>query len=65
MMDGCGTYLSFFDTGVDCVQQVSSVLVTLGELCQFLPDQLPFVVAHHPLERWVHVLRQNQEDDEV
>lgn len=60
-MDGCATDLSFFDTGVDGVQQVSSVLVALGEFGQFLPDQLPLVVAHHPLKRWVHILGQNQE----
>lgn len=57
-MDGCETDLSFFDTGVDGVQQVSSVLVALGEFGQFLPDQLPLVVAHHSLKRWVHILGQ-------
>lgn len=65
LMDGCETHLSFLDTGVDGVQQVSSVLVALGEFSQFLPDQLPLVVAHHPLKRWVHVLRHNQEDEGV
>lgn len=65
LMDGCETHLSFLDTGVDGVQQVSSVLVALGEFSQFLPNQLPLVVAHHPLKRWVHVLRHNQEDEGV
>lgn len=50
------TDLSFVDTGIDCVQQVSSVLVTLREFSQFLPNQLALVVAHHPFERWVHIL---------
>lgn len=59
-MDGCETDFSFFDTGVDGVQQVSSVLVAFGELSQFLPDQLPLVVAHHPFKGWVHVLGQKQ-----
>lgn len=63
--DGCETDFSFFDTGVDGVQQVSSVLVALGEFSQFLPDQLPLVVAHHPFKRRVHVLGPNQEDVKV
>lgn len=54
--DGGQTDFSFFDTGVDSIQQVSSVPVALGEFSQFFPDQLPLVVAHHLLERWVHVL---------
>lgn len=53
------TDLSFFDTGVDGVQQVSSVPVTLGEFSQFFPNQLPLVVTHHSLERWIHILEQN------
>lgn len=56
MRDGRETDLSFFDTGVDSVQQVSSVLVALGEFIHFFTDQLPFVVAHHLFECWVHVL---------
>lgn len=59
-MDGW-TDLSFFDTSVDGVQQVGSVLFTLREFGQFFPDQLSLVVAHHPLERWVHILERNQE----
>lgn len=34
----CETHLSFFDTGIDGVQQVSSVLVALWEFGQFLPN---------------------------
>ena len=60
-MDGCVTDLSFFDAGVDGFQQVGSVLVALGEFSQFFPDQLPLLVAHHPLKRWVHILGQNKE----
>lgn len=56
-MDDFDTDLSFLDAGVDGFQQVGSVLFTLGEFGQFLPDQLPLVVAHHPLERRVHVLK--------
>lgn len=52
-------YLSFFDTRIDGVQQVGSVLVALGEFCQLLPDQLSLVVAHHPLKRWIHILGGN------
>ena len=58
--DGHVTDLSFFDAGVDGVQQVGPVLVALGEFSQLLPDQLPLVVAHHALERRVHVLGRNQ-----
>lgn len=54
--DGCETDFSFFDAGVDGIQQVSSVLVALGEFSQFFPNQLPLVVAHHLLECWVHIL---------
>lgn len=57
--DGSVTDLSFFDTGVDCVQEVSPVLVALGEFSQLFPDQLPLVVAHHPLKRWVDILGKN------
>lgn len=55
--DRCKTDFSFFDAGVDSIQQVSSVLVALGEFRQFFPDQLPLVVAHHLLECWVHILK--------
>lgn len=64
-IDGCQTDFSFFDAGVDGVQQVSPVFVTFGELSQFLPDQLPLVVAHHPFKGWIHVLGQNQEDVKI
>lgn len=50
------TDFSFLDARVDGVQQVSSVLVALGEFGQFLPDQLPLVVAHHPLKCRVDIL---------
>lgn len=64
-MEACATDFSFFDTGVDGVQQVSSVLVALGEFSQFLPDQLTLVVAHHPFKRWIDVLGQKQEEGQV
>lgn len=64
-MDGCRADLSFFDTVVDGIQQVSSVLVTLGKFSQFLPDQFSFVVAHHPFKRWVHILGDNQKSVRV
>lgn len=54
--DGRETDFSFFDAGVDGIQQVSSVLVALGKFSQFFPNQLPLVVAHHLLECWVHIL---------
>lgn len=50
------TDFAFLDARVDGVQQVGPVLVALGEFGQFLPDQLPLVVAHHPFECRVHVL---------
>ncbi len=59
-IDGWETDLSFFDAGVDGVEQVSSILVALGEFGQLLSDQLPLVVAHHPLKRWVHILGTDQ-----
>lgn len=55
-----GTDFSFFDACVDGVQQVGSVLVALGEFGQFLPDQLPLMVAHHPLKCGVHILGRGQ-----
>lgn len=63
-MGGCYTDFSFLDAGVDGVQQVGPVLVALGKFSQFLPDQLPLVVAHHAFKRRVHVLRvgENEED---
>lgn len=58
------THFSFLDACVDGVQQVGSVLVALGEFGQFLPDQLPLVVAHHPFKRRVHVLgRKKKKND--
>lgn len=56
-MHGFMTHLSFFDACIDRVQQVSSVLVTFWKFYQFFPDQLPTVVTHHPLKRWVHILK--------
>lgn len=58
-MNGYRTDLSFFDTVVDGVQQISSILVTLGKFSQFFPDQFPFVIAHHPFKCWIHVLWNN------
>lgn len=60
---GGDTDFSFLDAGVDGVQQVGPVLVTLGEFGQFLPDQLPLVVAHHAFKRRVHVLEGKDEED--
>lgn len=59
-----GTDFSFLDAGVDSVQQVGSVLVALGQFGQLLPDQLPLVVAHHPLKCRVHILRREEEKKE-
>lgn len=56
------THLSLVDAGVDGVQQVGSVLVALGEFGELLADQLPLVVAHHPLKRRVHVLGQKKQE---
>lgn len=58
------TDLSFLDACVDGVQQVGSVLVALGEFGQFLPDQLPLVVAHHPFKRGVHVLGEGKKKND-
>lgn len=60
---GCDTDFSFLDAGVDGVQEVGPVLVALGEFGQFLPDQLPLVVAHHAFKRRVHVLGEKNEED--
>lgn len=59
----CDTDFSFLDACVDGVQQVGSVLVALGEFGQFLPDQLPLVVAHHPFKCRVHVLGGKKKND--
>lgn len=50
------THLSLLDARIDGVKKVCPVLVTLGQLSEFFPQELPFVVAHHPLEGWVDIL---------
>lgn len=50
------THLSLLDARVDGVQEVCPVLVTLRQVSEFLPQELPFVVAHHPLKGRVDIL---------
>lgn len=50
------THLSLLDAGIDGVQEVCPVLVTLRQVSEFFPQELPFVVAHHPLKGRVDIL---------
>ena len=56
-MDWFGfTHLALLDAGIDGVEKVRPVLVTFGQLSEFFPQELTFVVAHHPFEGWVDIL---------
>lgn len=50
------TDLALPDAGVDGVEKVGPVLITFGQLGELFPQQLAFVVAHHPFKGWVDVL---------
>lgn len=50
------THLALPDAGVDGVEEVRPVLIAFGQLCEFSPQELALVVAHHPLEGWVDIL---------
>jgi hypothetical protein len=50
------THLSLLDARIDGVQEVCSVLVTLGQVSDFFPQELSFVVTHHSFKGWVDIL---------
>lgn len=52
----CLTNLALLDACVDGVEKVGPVLITFGQLSELFPQQLAFVVAHHPFKGWVDVL---------
>ncbi len=51
------TNLSFLDAGVDGVQQVGAVLVTLGQFGQLFTDQFASMIAHHLFKCWIYILK--------
>lgn len=51
------THLALPDARVDGVEEVCPVLIAFGQLGEFLPEELALVVAHHPFEGGVDVLR--------
>lgn len=55
-MQICLTNLALLDACVDGVEKVGPVLITFGQLSELFPQQLAFVVAHHPFKGWVDVL---------
>lgn len=48
--------LALPDACVDGVKKVCPVLIAFGQLGEFFPQELAFVVAHHPFEGWVYIL---------
>lgn len=52
----CCTHLALLDARVDGVKKVCPVLITFGQLGELFPQELTFVVAHHPFKSWVDIL---------